>query len=69
MRTERTEIVQPLALAVLKTPYTGFFFSGSRSNFINYEVNVLWYYTCTKKYHHSMFLKTKEATNAYLPFF
>ena len=27
MRTERTEIVQPLALAVPKTLHTGFFFT------------------------------------------
>ena len=46
---ERTQILQSLALAVLKIPYGGYFLSGNRSNFIDYEGNILWYYTCTKK--------------------
>ena len=46
---ERTQILQSLALALLKIPYAGFFLSGNRSNFIAYEGNRLWYYTCTKK--------------------
>ena len=46
---ERTQILQSLALAVLKIPYAGFLLSGNRSNFIDYEGNILWYYTCTKK--------------------
>ena len=41
--------LQSLALAVLKKPYSGYLLSGYRSNFINYERNILWYYTCTKK--------------------
>ena len=45
---ERTQIVQSLALAVLKIPYAGYFLSGNRSNFIDNEGNNLWYYTCTK---------------------
>ena len=44
-----TQIFQSLALAVLKIPYAGYFLSGIRSNFIDYEGNILWYYTCTKK--------------------
>ena len=50
---ERTQSLQSLALAlalaVLKLPYAGYFLSGNRSNFIDYEGNILWYYTCTKK--------------------
>ena len=46
---ERTQILQSLALAVLKIPYAGFLLSGNRSNFFNYEGNILWFYTCTKK--------------------
>ena len=46
---ERTQILQSLALAVLKIPYAGYFLYGNRSNFIDYEGNILWYYTCTKK--------------------
>ena len=46
---ERTQILQSLALAVLKIPYAGYLLSGNRSSFIDYEGNILWYYTCTKK--------------------
>ena len=46
---ERTQILQSRALAVLKIPYAGYLLSGISSNFINYEGNILWYYTCTKK--------------------
>ena len=46
---QRTQILQSLALATLKIPYAGYFSSGNRSNFIEYEVNILWYYTSTKK--------------------
>ena len=46
---ERTQILQSLALAVLKIPYAGYLLSGSRSNFLDYEGNILWFYTCTKK--------------------
>ena len=46
---ERTQILQSLELAVLKLPYAGYLLSGNRSNFIDYEGNFLWYYTCTKK--------------------
>ena len=45
---ERTQILQSLALAVLKIPYAGYL-SGNRSNFLDYEGNILWFYTCTKK--------------------
>ena len=58
---ERTQILQPLALAVLKIPYAGYLLSGNRSNFIDYEGNILWYFTCTKKVSPYMFLKTKDA--------
>ena len=54
---ERTQILQSLALAVLKIPYAGYLLSGNRSNFLDYEGNFLWFYTCTKKYHHSIVLK------------
>ena len=44
---ERTQILQ--SLAELKIPYAGYLLSGNTSNFIEYEGNILWYYTCTKK--------------------
>ena len=46
---EKTQILQSLALAVLKIPYAGYLLSGNRSNFLDYEGNILWFYTCTKK--------------------
>ena len=46
---EITQILQSLALAVLKIPYSGYFLSGNRSNFLDYEGKILWFYTCTKK--------------------
>ena len=46
---ERTQILQSLALAVLKTPDAGYLSSGNRSNFLDYKGNILWFYTCTKK--------------------
>ena len=46
---ERTQILQSVALAVLKIPYAGFLLSENRSNFIDFEGSILWYYTCTKK--------------------
>ena len=42
---ERTQILQSLALAVLKIPYAGYLLSANRSNFIDYEGNIFWYYT------------------------
>ena len=46
---ERKQILQSLALALPKIPYAGYLISGNRSIFIDYEGNILWYYTCTKK--------------------
>ena len=46
---ERTQILQSLALAILKIPYAGYLLTGNRSNFVDYEGNIIWYYTCTKK--------------------
>ena len=46
---ERTQILQSLALAVLKKTYADYLLSRNRSNFLNYEVNILWFYTFTKK--------------------
>ena len=46
---ERTQILQSLELAVLKIPYAGYLLSGNRSNFRDYDGNILWFYTCTKK--------------------
>ena len=37
---ERTQILQSLALAVLKVPYAGYLLSGNKSNFIDYEGNI-----------------------------
>ena len=48
-KLERTQILQSLALAVLKIPYAGYLLPGNRSNFLDYEGNILWFYTCTKK--------------------
>ena len=39
---ERTQILQSLALAVLKIPYAGYSLSGNRSNFFDYEGMVLY---------------------------
>ena len=38
---ERTQILQSLALAILKLPYAGYLLSGNRSNFLDYEGNIL----------------------------
>ena len=46
---ERTQILQSLALAVLKIPYAVYLLSGNRSNFLDYDGNILWFHTCTKK--------------------
>ena len=46
---ERTQILQSLALAVLKIPYARYLLSENRLNFLDYEGNILWFYTCTKK--------------------
>ena len=46
---KRPQILQSLALAVLKIPYAGYLLSGNRSNFNYYGGNLLWFYTCTKK--------------------
>ena len=45
---ERTQILQPLAFAVLKTTHAEYVPSGNRSNFIDYKENILWYHTCAK---------------------
>ena len=37
---ERTQILQSLALAVLKIPYAGYLLSGNRSNFLDHEGNI-----------------------------
>ena len=64
---ERTQILQSLALAVLKIPNAGYLLSGKKSNFLDYEGNILWFYTCAKKYHLYLFLKVnvviKESPN------
>ena len=46
---ERTQIVQSLALAILKISYAGYLLSGNRSNFLDYEGIILWFNTCIKK--------------------
>ena len=56
---ERTQILQSLALAVLKIPYAGYLLSGNRSNFFDYERIISWYYTCTKKVSSLDVLKAK----------
>ena len=59
---ERRQIIQSLALAVLKIPYAGYLLSGNRSNFIDYKGNILWYYNCTKKKLPLYVLKIKDVT-------
>ena len=54
---ERTHILQSLVLAILKIPYAGCLLSGNRSNFLDYEENILWFHTCTKNYPPYMFWK------------
>ena len=46
---ERTQILQSLALEVLKILYAGYLLSGNRLIFFDYEGNILWYYTYSKK--------------------
>ena len=46
---ERTQILQSLALAVIKIPYNGYLLSGNRSNFLVCEGKISWFYTCTNK--------------------
>ena len=46
---ERTLILQSMTLAVPKITYAGYLQSGNQSNFLDYEGNILWFYTCTKK--------------------
>ena len=60
---ERTQILQSLALAVLKIPYAGYLLSGNRSNFLDYEGNILWFYTCTEKVSPLYVLKINVVTN------
>ena len=60
---ERTQFLQSLALAVLKIPYKGYLLSGNRANFLDYEGNILWFYTCTKNVSPLYrFLKTNVVT-------
>ena len=40
---ERTQILQSLALAVLKIPYAGYLLSENRSIFLDYERNIFWF--------------------------
>ena len=65
---ERTQILQSLALAVLKIPYAGYLLSGNRSNFLDYEGNILWFYTCTKKVSPLYVLKINDVIKESLSF-
>ena len=58
---ERTQTLQSLALAVLKITYAGYLRSGNRSNFLDFEGNILWY-------HHYMFLKINDVMKESLSF-
>ena len=46
---ERTKITQSLALAVLKIPYAAYLLSGNRSNDLDYEGNILWFFYLHQK--------------------
>ena len=61
---ERTQILQSLALAVLKEPYAGYLLSRNRSNFLHYVGFIMSYcfILAPKKYHHYMFLKINVVT-------
>ena len=65
---ERTQILQSLALAVLKIPYAGYLLSRNRSSFLEYEGNILWFYTCTKKVSPLYILKINAAIKESLSF-
>ena len=39
---ERRQVLQSLALAVLKIRYAGYLLSGNSSNFIDYDGNIQW---------------------------
>ena len=54
------EFLHHLHLQILKIPYAGNL-SGNRSNFIDSEVKILWYNTCTKKYIY-IYLKINDVT-------
>ena len=57
---ERTQILQSLALAVLKIPYAGYLLSGNSSSFMKeifYGITLV-----PKKYHPYTFLKIKDVT-------
>ena len=60
-------VLKSLALAVIKIPYSGYLLSGNRSNLLNYEGKILWYYTCTKKV--SRFSKDKRCFRRILTFY
>ena len=49
MRIRKNKYLTITPLAVLKIPYAGYLLSGNRSNFLDYEGNIFWFYTCTKK--------------------
>ena len=62
---ERTQILQSLALAVLKIPSAGYLLSGNRSIFLDYDGNFLWFYNCTKKVSPLYFLKIRDIMRAF----
>ena len=63
---ERTQILQSLALAVLKILYAGYLLSGKKfflltTKEINYGITIV-----RKKYHHYMYSKIKDVTKEFL---
>ena len=44
-------------------PYAGYLLSGNRSNFLDYEGNILWFYNCTEKVSPLYVLKINVVTN------
>ena len=65
---DRTQILQSLALSVSKKPYARYELSSTISNFIDYEGNILWCYTCTKKVSPLYVFEDKSASNKSLCF-
>ena len=57
---ERTQILQSLAVAVLKLPYAGHLLSGNRSILLNTKEIYCGITHVRKNYHHYMYLKLKK---------
>ena len=50
----------------IENTHAGYLLSGNRSNFIDYEGNILWFYTCTKKVSPLYVFEDKRCYKEYL---